>query len=416
MRKKIAVVTTSPIPYGDNITDGPGYRAWHLLQEQSVKHEIVILSLYESFHLKSKREYEITEEKIRVKCIKHKPSKVVDHIKKEKPDILYIPWSSTPFLSRFNQRIPTIIDYVGVGLFEAYVKLGYIPVSLLQLKLKSFWLGDFLLTAGYRERYYLLGLLAASKRLTQSASNQNNSLIHVIPITPPTTPPKLQEKIVDKKSGELILLVAGALLPWYDYITFFEALKILFQKGETNFTVIFMGGNPRDSKFEKIIQKLAKNTLREKLVFTGLVPFKKRANYYLSADVAINIPSPTIEDELSVRTRIVDYLWAQLPIITPARDEYSQIVVNNGAGFTYEAGNPLSLATTIETIMAKPEKLKQARNEIKKLLETYFNLKNYIKPLESFIENPYIDPTRLSPKSITNELSLWVRDFLQLLK
>jgi glycosyltransferase involved in cell wall biosynthesis len=415
-RKKIIAISTSPFPFGENITDGPGYRAWHLFQELANRHEIIVLSLYESFHLKLKNEYEISENNIRVKCIKHKPNKIADSIKCENPDILYTPWSSTPFLSRLTKKIPTIIDYVGTGLYETYAKQGYIPASLLQLKLKSFWFGDFLMTAGHRERYYLLGLLAASKKLTYGTHNTRVPLIHIIPMTPPPTPPELQEKIIDKKPEELILLVAGAFLPWYDYTTFFKALKILTQKGKNNFKVIFMGGNPRDPTFEKTIQKMAKTTLQEKLIITGLVPFKKRANYYLSADVAINIPSPTIEDELSVRTRIVDYLWARLPIITPARDEYSQIAVNNGAGFTYEAGNPLSLARTIETIMTKPEKLKQARTEIKKLLEAYFNLKNYIKPLELFIENPYVDPTRLSPRSITNELSLWVRDFLQLLK
>jgi len=411
------LLSTSPFPYGDNITDGPGYRAWHLFQELAKKHEITILSLYESFHLKLHKEYEVSEGNMQVKCINHRPSKIASQIEQEKPDILYLPWSSTPFLCRLNKEIPTIIDYVGAGLLEAYATQGHIPISLLQLKLKSFWIGDFLMTAGHREKYYLLGLLAASKKLTHGTHNQNNPLIHVIPMTPPPIPPKLQEKIIDKKPEELILLVAGAFLPWYDYTTFFEALEILCKRGKTNFKVIFMGGNPRDPKFEKTVRKMTEtSTLQEKLIYTGLVPFKQRANYYLSSDVAINIPSTTIEDELSVRTRIVDYMWAQLPIITPAKDEYSQVAVNNGAGFIYEAGNPSSLAQTIETIMTKPEKLEQAKNKTKKLLNTYFNLKDHIAPLESFIENPYVDPMRSSPKQISPELFLWMRDILHSLK
>lgn len=417
MKKRIMIISTSPFPYGDNITDGPGYRAWNLFHEISKKHNVTILSLYESFHQRSTKEYEIFEDNILIKCISHKPRRVANLIKEDKPDVLYLPWSATPFISRLREKIPTIIDYIGAGLLEEYATRGYIPITLLQLKLKSFWLGDFLMTAGQREKYYLLGLLAASKKLSLNTQNKNSSLIHVIPMTPPPKPPKLQEKTIDKKPEELILLIAGAFLPWYDYTTFFKALEILYKKGETNFKVIFMGGNPRDPKFEKTIRKMTEtSTLQEKLIYTGLVPFKKRANYYLSADVAINIPSPTIEDELSVRTRIVDYLWAQLPIITPARDEYSQIAVNNGAGFIYEAANPVSLAKTIETVMQTPEKIEKAKKKAKKVLNRYFNPKNYMAALESFIENPYTDPMRSSPKRITPELVLWMRDILHLLK
>jgi hypothetical protein len=228
--KKIVAITTSPIPYGDNITDGPGFRSWNLFQQIALKNEVVILSLYESFHLKTKNEFETEENKIRIKGIRHNPSDVAFEIEKEKPDVLYLPWSSTPFLSRVKRRIPTILDYVGAGLLEEYATKGYIPITLLQMKLKSFWLGDFLITAGQRERYYLLGLLVASKKLSQARLSQEDPLIHVIPMTPPTNPPISTKKVIEKKADELVILVAGALLPWYDYSTFFKALKILAAK------------------------------------------------------------------------------------------------------------------------------------------------------------------------------------------
>ena len=139
MGKKIVAITTSPIPYGDNITDGPGFRLWNLSQQIALKNEVVILSLYESFHLQIKNEFETKEDKIRIKCIRHDPSDVALEIEKEKPEVLYLPWSSTPFLSRVKKRIPTILDYVGAGLLEEYATKGYIPITLLQMKLKSFW-------------------------------------------------------------------------------------------------------------------------------------------------------------------------------------------------------------------------------------------------------------------------------------
>jgi len=273
MKKRIMIISTSPFPYGNNITDGPGYRAWNLFQEISKKHNITILSLYESFHQRSTKEYEVSEDDIIIKCISHKPVRVANSIKEEKPDVLYLPWSATPFVSHVDEKIPTIIDYVGVGLLEEYVSQGYIPIHLLQLKLKSFWLGDFFMTAGFRDRYYLIGLLAASKRLSFGVHKSRDQLIHVIPMTPPIDHPILREKVIDKNSDEFIILIAGSFLPWYDYATFFKALKILDQRGKTNFKVIFMGGNPKDPRFEKTVKKMGQNHfLGKRVIYTGLVP------------------------------------------------------------------------------------------------------------------------------------------------
>jgi hypothetical protein len=416
-KRKIAIISTSPFPYGDNITDGPGFRAWNLFQQIASSNEVVILSLYESFHLKTKNNFEITENDIRIKGIHHSPREIALEVEKEKPNVLYLPWSSTPFLGRLKQKIPTILDYVGSGLLEEYATKGYIPITLLQMKLKSFWLGDFFITAGQRERYYLLGLLAASKKMSQVEHDQKDPLIHVIPITPPTNPPVLTKKIIEKKPDELVLLVAGAFLPWYDYSTFFTALKLLIAQGKSNFKVLIMGGNIRDRRFENIVRKMGcSERLREKLIFTGLVPFKQRSNYYLSADVAINIPSITIEDELSVRTRVIDYIWASLPILSPAQDEYSAAAISNGAGFLYQAGNSRSLADAISQIMDDRTQIEQAKSRMPLLLQNKFNLTNYISPLEAFIQNPYVDPTRLAPKGVSSDLFLWARDFFSLLK
>jgi glycosyltransferase involved in cell wall biosynthesis len=406
--KKILAISTSPFPYGENITDGPGYRAWHLFQRIAQKNDVVILSLYESFHSNLKQEFEITEDNISIKCIQHSPRNISGQIEEENPDILYAPWSSTPFLSRVKRKIPTIIDYVGAGLLEDYAAKGYIPITSLQMKLKSFWLGDFFLTAGQRERYYLLGLMAASKRLTLKKNDPSDPLIHVIPMTPPQNPPIMKNNVFQKKPGEAILLVAGAFLPWYDYQTLFKALEILIRQGKNNFTAVFMGGNPRDPQFDNTIRKMGTTKeLKEKLVFSGLVPFKQRANFYLNADLAINIPSISVEDELSVRTRVVDYIWASLPIVSPAKDEYSAAVIDNGAGFQYKAGNADSLAEIISSAINDPKKIEQCRKQMQSLLEGKFNIEQYLSPLEAFISNPYVDSTRKSTKGISSDTKIY---------
>jgi len=337
----------------------------------------------------------------------------------EDPDILYLPWSSTPFISRLSKKIPTIIDYVGSGLLEYFVSFGYIPTYFLRLKTQSFWFGDFLMTAGVRERYYLLGLLAASKRLCFDSKKLPESLINVIPMIPPSNPPVLRKKVIERKPNELVMLVSGAFLPWYDYPTFFEALNLLTKRGKADFRVIFLGGNPRDPNFEKLILKMGQNPqIKKNLIFTGIVPFKERGNYYLQSDIGINIPLPTIEDEMSVRTRVIDYIWGKLPIITPARDEYSKMVIENKGGFTYIPGTPSNLSSLLQSLMndAGRKKIESAKKNMEKIYANSLNIKEVVKPLEKFINEPFVDPTRKLPKQYLPELLLIVRDAIRQLK
>lgn len=417
MSRKILAITTSPIPYGNNITDGPGYRAWNLLETFSQKHDVTILSLFESYHLGMTNDYDILENNIRIKITHHSPRRIADFIKKLNPDLLYLPWSSTPFLARVNKKIPTIIDYVGPGLIEDYATKGYISGSLLQLKLKSFWLGDFFITAGQRERYYLLGLMVASKKLCVSIHDKRDALIHFLPMTPPREPPFSIAESTIKEAGTFTMLVAGAFLPWYDYANLIRAVKILKKEEKIKLKVVFMGKSPKDTKYASQVKKMGNiDEVKDSLVFTGSVPFKQRSKYYLQADVAINIPSSSIEDELSVRTRVIDYLWASLPTVTPANDEYSSIIVNNGGGFAYKATDPLSLAQTIKKLIENPAQLEAAKAKMPFILKTNFSLENFVEPLDAFITNPIIDPSRFLPKSFRTEAFLWIRDTFDFLK
>lgn len=418
-RRKLVLISTSPFPHSNNITDGPGYRAWNLFQRISNKHEIVILSLYESYHKNIRKEFTISEGNFLIKCMSHKPRKVAKAVHDEKPDILYLPWSATPFLARLKQKIPTIVDYVGATLLEQFISFGTVPADFLRLKMKSFWIGDFFMTAGSRERYYLMGLLIGSKRLCTLKRKLSPSLIHLIPMIPPSIPPVLRKKVIEKKPCELVILVAGAFLPWYSYSTLFEALDILVNHGRKNFKCVFFGGNPRNPRFEKLILRMGRDShFTNSLIFTGLVPFKERGNYYLQSDVAVNIPLSTVEDELSVRTRIMDYIWAKLPVITPATDEHSKMVIDNQGGFKYLANDPTSLSKVLESLMGKHgvQEITKARRNMEGIYEKSLDITNALKPLEMFINEPYVDPARSSPRQFLPELLLWGRDVLRWLK
>lgn len=384
-RRRILAVTTSPLPYPGNITDGPGYRMWGLLRGLAGDHDIRVLSLYESFHRGERGLGAITDHGIRVERPDATPTAVRRYLREWNPDILWAPWSSALFFGSANQEIPTILDYVGPGLLEEFVRVGRVPVSLLHLQLESFWAGDRFITTTERERFFLIGLLAASKRLSTEDFSRQDPLVHVVRMTAPTESPSA-DALVPRIDDALVVLVAGAFLPWYDYGALETVLRQVSRQGALRFLVV--GGNPRDPKGAAAVRsRLEPLTASGRVQLHDLVPFEQRAGIYASADVGLLLPPPSVEDELSARTRTIDYLWAGLPLVTPGRDEYSALALEAGAAFRYEAD---SLPGLLGALAADRDRVRAAEARIPPLLEGPFSVRTALAALQDFLDAPEV--------------------------
>jgi hypothetical protein len=54
--------------------------------------------------------------------------------------------------------------------------------------------------------------------------------------------------------------------------------------------------------------------------FNDWVAYEDRENFLLEADLGLNIHRDNLETRFSFRTRMMDYFWAGLPIITTEGD------------------------------------------------------------------------------------------------
>jgi glycosyltransferase involved in cell wall biosynthesis len=407
---RLLCVTTSPYPYADHITDGPGYRAYTLFHRLVDKgHEIVVLSLYESFHLSKREESECAEDGIRIRTIRHSPARIARAILEEAPSVVYTPWSTLPFLSRFKERIPIIIDYVGSGLLEELATTGRVPAHLLRLTLDSFWQGDFLITSGERFRMFILAMLIASKRVTLKSASPDDPLIHLVPMSlPPGQLPFRQKNFEDLTRIHIIL--AGTTLPWYDYPTLFKALEQVSDKN-LDCEMTIMGGNPKNRTLEKSIETRA-HSIGQNVTFTGVVPFRKRGEFYKQADIGLNIAKPTLEDRLSIRTRIFDYMWGGLPVLTCGRDEYSELVTREGAGFSYHAGSVDDLVDRLLLIRNKKDWVHNVEAGISKVRQTIEEDAARTDELDRFLKDPQVDPSRKGTARVLSSAAITLRDYV----
>jgi glycosyltransferase involved in cell wall biosynthesis len=74
--------------------------------------------------------------------------------------------------------------------------------------------------------------------------------------------------------------------------------------------------------------------LTDRVVFfnDGWVPHAERGRFLLDADVAVSAHFDDIETRFAFRTRLLDCLWAGLPVVTTQGDTLGDLIVEAGGG------------------------------------------------------------------------------------
>jgi glycosyltransferase involved in cell wall biosynthesis len=224
-------------------------------------------------------------------------------------------------------------------------------------------IGDYFLCASERQRHFYLGQLTTLGRV--SPSNYGNDphlsrLIGVVPFGFPDEPPVHTKKVlrgvvpgigVDDK----LMVWSGGVYDWFDPLTLIQAVAELAKRQPT-VRLFFMGtAHPHPGVPEMpIIQKsrdLAKQLgVANTHVFfnDSWVDYDDRHNYILEADLGVSTHRSHIETTFSFRTRILDYLWASLPMVVTEGDHFGDLVALKGLGAAVPAGDTDALVAALE--------------------------------------------------------------------
>ena len=106
----------------------------------------------------------------------------------------------------------------------------------------------------------------------------------------------------------------------------------------------------------------ARRRLSDELRFTdlhvffneGWVDYDRRVLYLIDADVAVTTHLHHLETEFSFRTRILDYLWAGLPIVSTDGDGFADLLRDTGAGLVVPEQDVGALEGALGTLLLDP--------------------------------------------------------------
>lgn len=263
-------------------------------------------------------------------------------------------------------------------------------------------IGDYFICASEKQRDYWTGMLGALGRINPYSYDSDNtlrSLIDIVPFGIPSNPPKkvgtsISDIIPNIREDDKILLWGGGIWNWLDPIT---AVKALWEIGRNrnDLKLLFMGIKHPDPKLPEMkkcldVIKLSKelDLYNTKVFFNEWTPYDMRQTLLLESGAGLSIHQERIETEFSYRTRVLDYIWAGLPVITTEGDSIAKMVKDENIGEVVRYEDTTQLARVMESVLSNRSLQDIYKKNIKKIRARFY-WENVTKPLVEYCRAPY---------------------------
>lgn len=385
--KKILIISNGPVPAPEiKNVEGGGLRAWGLangLQNNSKDKYEVEVSYNQVF-----KQDNFTDELNGIKISTWEISTLADKI--QEFDSVLVSYNA-------GDITQTVVDNIRQD--QQLILDGYVPIHIemsarnsdnLDREYDAFnfenkiWTealrrGDILLCANEAQKKFYTGVMAQVGRINPITYGDED-LIQIVPYG------IYQEKAVAKNDpvSKLVknkkafkLLWFGGIYPWFDLTNLLEAVK---NANKTTPIELIMVGvkNPFNQhpdfikRYEEVMDYIKNNNMDEIVHVTDWVKFEDRAEWYLGSDAVVLINNIGMENTLAWRTRLVDYVWADLPIVTNGGDPMSDILEANKAVYILPDLDAKTIEKEIIKISKDKETLKQVSTNLSKVRRLFY--------------------------------------------
>jgi glycosyltransferase involved in cell wall biosynthesis len=271
--------------------------------------------------------------------------------------------------------------------------------------------GDFFLTASEKQRDFWIGALASLGRvnaLTYDADPSLRSLLDLVPFgvaaePPARTVPALRGVVPGIGDEDVVLLWGGGLYNWFDPKTLVRAVDEVRQTRD-DVRLVFLGGKHPNPAVPAMRTAAETRSLSDSLGLTdrwvffneGWVPYDDRGSYLLDADIGVSTHLDHVETAFSFRTRILDYLWAGLPVVATGGDVFSEVISDSGIGRTVPAQDVEALAVALLSLIDDVD-ARQACAAASRELSQAYRWDRVLAPLLDYCRTPQRAPDLLDP-------------------
>ena len=385
--KKILIISNGPVPAPEiKNVEGGGLRAWGLangLQNNSKDKYEVEVSYNQVF-----KQDNFTDELNGIKISTWEISTLADKI--QEFDSVLVSYNA-------GDITQTVVDNIRQD--QQLILDGYVPIHIEmsarnsdnldreydafnfenKIWTKALRRGDILLCANESQKKFYTGVMAQVGRINPITYGDED-LIQIVPYgiyreKAVAKHDPVSKLVKNKKAFKLLWF--GGIYPWFDLTNLLEAVK---NANKTTPIELIMVGvkNPFNQhpdfikRYEEVMDYIKNNNMDEIVHVTDWVKFEDRAEWYLGSDAVVLINNIGMENTLAWRTRLVDYVWADLPIVTNGGDPMSDILEANKAVYILPDLDAKTIEKEIIKISKDKETLKQVSTNLSKVRRLFY--------------------------------------------
>lgn len=387
-----------------------GIRAWHIAGLLAAEHEVRLATTQQQGELRAGSGFEVvqTDDDRRLR----EQERWAEAIVLQEPVAARFPWLlRSDRILVGDLYVPGVLEVVAQGDGGSAELRAYRAATTTRSTARLLARGDFFLAAHERQRDFWLGQLAAAGRvnpLNSARSADLSALIDVAPFGIPAADPvhdraAVRGVVPGIGPDDELLLWGGSLFDWFDPDTLVRAVGLLAPR-RPRLRLLLLGASHVNPRALPMSRLAALHALVEQLgldgshVFfhDGWVDYDDRRNYLLEADLGVSTHRAGLETRFSFRTRMLDYLWAGLPIVCTEGDYFAELVAREGLGRAVPAGDAAALADALDALLSDAAATRAARERIATVRER-FRWERALSPLAGFCREPRPAADRLSP-------------------
>lgn len=282
--------------------------------------------------------------------------------------------------------IPTVVDLYDPFIIENLHYFAERGAEVFQhdhaTLMNSLVRADFFLCASEAQRMFYLGALLACGRLNPELFEKDPELESLIALAPFGVPAHRQPSTANRPFDILF----GGIYDWYDPILAIDAVALV-----PNATITFTHHPNPDLTPQGKLAEAMEHVRRKKYAhvrFEPWAPYEQRAEFFARFSMALLTFPRSLETDLSMRTRVYDYLWCGLPIVTSSAPGTDEILARYDCGIVVGEDTPRAFADAILRV----DRERMTRGAMRFVDEHQWD--RTLAPLRAFVRAPRIERTK----------------------
>ncbi len=259
---------------------------------------------------------------------------------------------------------------------------------------------DFIICASEKQKDFWLGWLSALGRVNPYVYRHDPTLAKLIDVVPfglPRNPPRSRKRVLKGvyksiAADDKVILWGGGMWDWLDPQTLIKAMSLI-ARTHPHVRLFFMGTKTSSSAESEAVSNAVKLSQQldlydTQIFFNDWVSYEERENYLLEADIGLSLHRNHIETRFSFRTRLLDYFWAGLPVVTTEGDVLSEEVARFRLGRIVKSGDVHQLSQTLVEMLDTPNLRQRYKAGFDRIRDKY-EWEAVTQPLVRFCAEPY---------------------------